>query len=376
MHTFSRTTSGTRRLRHLWRTLFVCFLLLCFGCAQADTLRLAATAWLPAAAHWPPLVLALPPTALLVALHLYVESRAPFPPSRYVLTFAPSVAIAASLPAAATAPGWSLPVTALLLGLWFHSWHRHSHRRSRPAPPAGLLAQTQTNAIIFFAMLLYAGAAGQHSSTFHHELQAWQAIEDGDYTRALHIGRHDCRVSRDQFALRAYAAAHLPGGIGARLFAAALPDSASARCLLPATSRPAADSLRGSLARELGALPTSDGQAAAYFRHNATTGAPAADYHLAACLLDKQIDRFAGDYLRLRPHPSASQPPLYYAEALLLYSRLRTAPVLVYTDPACQANYHDFMSLRATRNHESAALRASRLRLTYGDTYWWYYYCR
>ena len=101
-----------------------------------------------------------------------------------------------------------------------------------------------------------------------------------------------------------------------------------------------------------------------------------------AALLDGNLDRFAGTVPRkylIDRHPETI--PVAFRQALVLYVRLTTHPILSYQDEATEANYRDFISRRDSIRKQfprdvKDAERAERNLMAddfYG-TYWFYYF--
>ena len=101
-----------------------------------------------------------------------------------------------------------------------------------------------------------------------------------------------------------------------------------------------------------------------------------------AALLDGNLDRCAGTVPRkylIDRHPE--KIPVAFRQALVLYVRLTTHPILSYQDEATEANYRDFISRRDSIRRQfprdvKDAERAERNLMAddpYG-TYWFYYF--
>ena len=99
----------------------------------------------------------------------------------------------------------------------------------------------------------------------------------------------------------------------------------------------------------------------------------AADYYLCGLLLDRHIDLFAREVaVYYKQALQAQALPHYYAEAMLLYTHLRTNPLHVYQPASLEANYLDFTAM-ADSLHQPQ-VRQNLTRYTYGETYYWYYH--
>ena len=79
---------------------------------------------------------------------------------------------------------------------------------------------------------------------------------------------------------------------------------------------------------------------------------------------------------------NVSQIPLYYRQALLLYMRLNTHPILNYADDATEANYRDFLEQQRklrlqyppTAQETYSIAEKNKMGFFYGNTYWYYFF--
>ena len=99
---------------------------------------------------------------------------------------------------------------------------------------------------------------------------------------------------------------------------------------------------------------------------------PALDYYLCALLLEGNLDIFSKEFLRLYPRSLRNKKlPIYFAEALFLYTHTRTRPILVFHDSAVEANWQDYSTMKTGQT--DSTIRQNLLRRSYGQTYWWWY---
>lgn len=96
----------------------------------------------------------------------------------------------------------------------------------------------------------------------------------------------------------------------------------------------------------------------------------ARDYYLCALLLDRDLERFAQECVRL--YPISDNLPLHYAEALVLYNRFHPEQIVSGVDSHVVANYWDFKEREKSISSNTA--RCNLLRREFGATYWWYYF--
>lgn len=93
------------------------------------------------------------------------------------------------------------------------------------------------------------------------------------------------------------------------------------------------------------------------------------DWLLCAYLLDCDLDHFA---TALPRYYKVNKPlPKAFREALVLYNHLRKRPLVIYKDPAMDADYEDFKKVYYQTSN--AIARLSNVKDGYGTTYWFYY---
>lgn len=104
--------------------------------------------------------------------------------------------------------------------------------------------------------------------------------------------------------------------------------------------------------------------------------------HISA-LLDGNLPLFAKTLpSHFTQQLKSSQIPLYYRQALLLYMRLNTHPILNYIDDATEANYRDFLDQQRklrlqyppTAQETYSIAEKNKMSFFYGNTYWYYFF--
>lgn len=95
-----------------------------------------------------------------------------------------------------------------------------------------------------------------------------------------------------------------------------------------------------------------------------------ADYYLSSLLLDRKLDQFAAEVENY--YPLNDSLPRHYQEALILYKRIRTAPVCVYQNESLEENYNDYLQI--SREKSAPVVIQNKLRKAFGASYWFYYY--
>ena len=104
--------------------------------------------------------------------------------------------------------------------------------------------------------------------------------------------------------------------------------------------------------------------------------------HISA-LLDGNLPLFAKTLpSHFTQQLKVSQIPLYYRQALLLYMRLNTHPILNYADDATEANYRDFLEQQRklrlqyppTAQETYSIAEKNKMGFFYVNTYWYYFF--
>ncbi|MBR5656112.1 MAG: hypothetical protein IKW98_05450 [Prevotella sp.] len=226
------------------------------------------------------------------------------------------------------------------------------------------------NLFIMVVMMFVVGLVGNSNDVFHHRVKIEKAIVDNQLENALSVGKKSLANDSSLTALRILALSK-SGLLGERLFEyplqggskAMIPDQKTCRFVMLSED---------SLYRHLGARPRYRMSSMGFLNlihkiHMAKE--PAHDYLLCAYLLDKRLDDFAreiGNYYKVD-----SFIPKHYREALILHNRVRSHPIVEYSDNVLNADYKDFLML--TREKTSNRERKNKVRDTYGNTYWYYY---
>lgn len=228
------------------------------------------------------------------------------------------------------------------------------------------------NASLLVLQFLMVCGGGNTDEVFHYRLRVEQLLVDGDYEQALTVGEKSLNTDESLTMLRVFALSRAKK-LGERLFEypvaggsnALLPDGKEAKCmLLPADN----------IFKNLGIRRKGNMDAMTYLLYldrNGLAMKSVADYVLCGCLLDKDLDSFVRMVMRKYNITSPSLPK-YYKEALTLYTHIKSTPAIVYHNEVLDADYADFQALE--RQHKDSAERASYVRDTYGDTYWFYYF--
>ena len=200
-----------------------------------------------------------------------------------------------------------------------------------------------------------AGLCGNGDALFHYRARMERCIMQGDYDKALSVAPTTADAGLTM--MRACALAER-GLLGERLFE------------YPMTSTACAADLQESATYMLPRTTILE-----------TANRHAADYRRCMCLIDGNLETFARLMLQdtlyniMSDTTKVQMPvPKHYREALILYTRTRTNPIVTYRDEVLDADYEDF--IRLLRSGGSETTRSDALRSSYAGNYWYYYYLR
>lgn len=367
--------TADKRVCAFVRILFAVFLFLYFYVLQSDVLALVQHRLSEGRTAYHDLWGAIILTGLLTALQVLVQRLVQFRPGAVLLSFVPSALLAVLLTAFLPGSSPAVPVLSLVLFLLWLPLCFVLRRQKAGASSAGTTVSLLTSRLTqLLPLLAYIGIAGNTNDILHYELYAARQLSDGKPEQALEAGRHSLATSPRLTALRAYALSRTDASLGDRLFEYPLPAGGSEILLLRHADTLSTLFSPDSLSHLLHLRPRESEAARPYLEHTAqrTPDSAARDYWLCALLLDKDLDSFARELPRYYPVNDSTQLPLYYAQAIILYQRLRTRPSILWRNEAISANYRDFQE--TGRRHRHPTERSNQLRRTYGDTYWWYYF--
>ena len=205
------------------------------------------------------------------------------------------------------------------------------------------------NVLTMSVMFFLVGTFTNSDEVFHYRMKVEKCLTERKYDEALRVGYKSQATDSSLTMLRIYALA-ATNVLPERLFEYPLvggadamkPNGTTVKMLLHTDTR-----LR-------------------YVRKSAR------DYKLCALLLNRNLDVFAKEVVRLY---GTQNLPKHYSEALALYKHLRANPVIVYQDNVLDTNYKDYQEMKKKFNNPIEC--RNNLRDSYGKTYWYYYdYCR
>ena len=228
------------------------------------------------------------------------------------------------------------------------------------------------NMLTMSLMMMWVAWIGNTDAVFHYRMKMENLLSQGNYGHALAVGKKSLESDDHLFMLRMYALARTDG-LGEHLFE--YPVAGSSSLMLPSNGKTKmlvcpVDSLY----RFLGARPVGQIEPVRYLkllqRRDSVPRKVLADYLLCGELIDKDLDRFAKD---IQDYYTVNDSlPKHYREALTLYSRLRSKPVVVYHHPVMDEDYDNLQELE--KRYPSQTERKGKVEEHYRGTYWYYYW--
>ena len=361
------------------------YLFLFLSVAQADTVTYQLSQLLGRPAPQWPLVYGLLLTVLLATIRRLISRCFSSPDSQTTWSWAATSFLAVtlvSLPFASVFYLFLLGLIAVGIGWGFRKWQlRLNQLWGKQRTPW----QHMMPAIVFALLLsLYLGIGAAATDLEHYEMRTAQTLQEGKKIEPSRMEKHSLVTSQRLFAMRSYSMAKASRfGLGNQLFRQPVPQGKSELLLIPNDAHQRLLFPVDSLYMRLGGLPRKDEAALSYFRRMAEEerlrmdsptsfhSLPALDYYLCALLLEGNLDIFSKEFLRLYPRSLRNKKlPIYFAEALFLYTHTRTRPILVFHDSAVEANWQDYSTMKTGQT--DSTIRQNLLRRSYGQTYWWW----
>lgn len=347
---------STAVIRTACAIVFILFTFLYLYYYQADLLAYSQHVFSSGRTHYNHVVGATLITLVLSLLSFGVWSVTKLDGACHALVYFPSLlaltVLTSAVPVSQQAlrfPSW-LWVTPVLLALFigFILFRRQSPLADH-ASYFNLMRVGWINFMSLALMLLGVGLLSNHDNVVHFRLQAENNMKSQQFAKALLAGKKSPDTDESLTMLRVYAlsATHqLPE----KLFT--YPLKGGSKSMLPQPS--GAHTLL---------LPAKD--IVQQSRRDAL------NYQLCGALLDKNIDRFAQLVKAHELVNDSVKLPRHYAEALTLYTHLRSTPVVIYKHNVLETDYKDYQKVDREATNERE--RKNRLRDTFGNTYWYYY---
>ncbi len=267
---------------------------------------------------------------------------------------------------------WLMPLSLIACTAAIHIIWRTEEAQKEEKTICPLLTTLWRNGLVLLSALLYVCLTANTDRNIHNRLKMESSIMQGNYAEAIAQGKNTSPADPSSAMLRAYALAH-EGKLGEMLFEHA-PEGGS-RILLPSGKAKScmllsdADILKGIGWPKRAGMPN----AATWqkVRKFAPCKPTLRDYELCAHLLDKDIDSFAEAMIAYHLFDINRQPK-HYREAMVLYTHMRSNPIMKYENAVMEADYQEFMNI--IKQTPNPAQRKATAEASYGTTYWFYFF--
>ena len=360
--------------------LFLFFSFLYLYEYQADILAVAQHVLSDGQTHYNRTIGAVLITAVLYLLQIGVYAVTKLSKRTHAMTYFPSLLILAIITDISpnidlhfSFGAWLVVFPLLLILYGFFVWAcRQFQPYEADVNSSGLFSRMMwINVLTMSVMFMLVGMVSNHNDVFHYRMHIEQCLLEGKDQEAVITGSQSLVSDSSLTMLRAYALSRT-NQLGDKLFEypivgnseSLLPNGSSVRMLMYPEQK---------LYAYLGMWfkqPFSPMHYLTFIERHHVAKKPACDYLLCGYLMDKNLDAFVhaiGKYYDLK---SASLPK-HYREALILYTHLRSHPVIVYHSSVMDADFQDYQDME--NKYADKQIRKSALRNTFGNTYWYYY---
>lgn len=371
--------SSTLSIRLMCAIVFVVFSFCWLYFFQADMMMMTQHVLSHGMTRYHPLLGTVLITLVLWAIQFIVYALVPLTMRSHALTYLPSMLLLGMLSAVVPVGAdsiemgfsWYVPILILLVW-WLLTRVGRLAQEVEYDKVISLFSQPMwINALIMSLLIILVAWMGNSNAVMHYRMKMEHALLDGDFNKALKVGKKSLESDVDLTMLRMYALAR-KGTMGEHLFE--YPVTANSSQMLPTDSLSVlmmypADSLY----QFLGARPAKRMEPMRYLqlleRRDSVLNPAVADYQLCGYLIDRQLDKFAsaiGRYYTIN-----DSLPRHYREALTLYTHLKTRPVVVYHQTVMDVDYNNLQELE--KKYPLASERKGKVEEQYRGTYWYYY---
>ncbi len=226
------------------------------------------------------------------------------------------------------------------------------------------------NLILFVIIFMAVGSLSDGDKDFRREALQYNLFKKGDVDGALAVGGHSPISSRQLSAQRAFLLS-VKGELAENFFN--YPVYFDSESLLPAVERdaPIAPALIYSHIggeRKVGELSLEFLSRVAARSDSAVV---ARDYYLMALLAERRLVDFADKIFEFYNVGDCNRLPKHYREALMLYAHILPSFDVAVDDTAMRERLCNMM--QQAREYGNSSMCSYLMRLSYGDTYWWYF---
>ena len=371
---------STVTIRVMCAIVFVLFSFCWLFFFQADQLTMTQHVLSGGLTRYKPIWGTLIITVLLMLLQLMVYRLVRLTKRSHALTYVPSMMFLALVTEVSqqieSSDGvslwvWVLPVL-LLLGWGAVVWVARITQNVESDRDFSLFSRPMwINALLMALQIICVAWIGNTNAVCHYRMQTETLLADGDYRKALEVGKQSLESDANLLMLRMYALAR-ENALGERLFE--YPITANVDQILPTNGLTRMYYCsEDSLYRFLGGRPAK-AMTPMYFldlleHRDSVVSRQVVDYKLCGLLIDRQIDRFAREVSKY--YPLDDHLPKHYREALVLYTHSRSNPVVVYHHAVTDEDWRNLQELE--KRFPDATERKGRVEEQYRGTYWYYY---
>lgn len=317
-------------------------------------------------------------TAILLALALFISGLTRVKGCAYALNYMPSmmglaaltdVGADGNLGALPTYWWWLLPVLFVL-------WLVLIVFAGRVNIPYSLSIGTRrlwVNLMLMVLMSLGVACLSNTNASLHYRAQIEHALLEQQDKGVLEAGEESLEADASLTMLRIHVLSR-QGELGNQLFRFPVVGTSEDMLPLGGNSNTLAYSI-DSIYRHLGPIPKGIATTHDYLdqlekQHRGTKAV--ADYKLCGWLIDRDIDTFAKNISKY--YTVNDSLPRYYREALVLYTHMRSMPVLVYHNTVMDVDFEDLRKLE--QQYTDFTERKVRVEEKYANSYWFYFYYR
>jgi hypothetical protein len=318
-------------------------------------------------------------TGILFVLQYFINKLFRFGKYTYALSYFPSVLLLAILSDVHPEKSqffnhykWLIiiPLVSILWGcfIWFSKQiSLFDHRIKKTKTPR----QLWINVMTLNCMMLFVAIFGNTNATTHYQAHIETSLASDNLDEALRTGNRSQEADQNLTMLRAFALSQR-GELGDKLFE--YPVYGNGENLLPIGQKSDAPLLLSprKIFRHLGAQPIAFKSSYRYLealKKDSIATEAAKNYELTGLLIDRKLDDFVA--LLSRYDDITDNMPIHYREALILYTHLRSNPILEYHDPVMDEDWDNFIKLKDTSLSYNAM--KGLMNEHYGSSYWYYY---
>lgn len=370
---------STITIRVMCAIVFIVFSFCWLFFFQSDLLTVTQSVLSDGLTTYRPVLGAIIITALLQILQIIVYALSGIKKRAHGLTYVPSMLILALLTDISIGiegrdvHDWSWYHPVIIMVLWIPLvWILHLVQELENDTDYSLFSRPiWINMLLMSLQIMCVAWIGSTNAVFQYRMRTEVRLAEGNYKKALEVGRRSLESDPSLMMLRMYALAR-ENALGDRLFE--YPVSGNSSQILPNDST--IDMVYcpvDSLWRFLGGRPAKGMEPMRYLELLASRDSVAprqvADYRLCGLLIERDLDRFAFELRRY--YPLDEHLPRHYREALILYAHSRSNPLYVYHHAVTEEDWRNLQELE--RRYPSFSERHVSVENQYRGTYWYYY---